>query len=158
MPRKKSATKIAKEKQEAEIAKRIAENEASENPLPLDIEELKKELREAEEGESEESEEEDDYGELLTEDVESGLNEVLKAIKTGDQRLFDSNVKFFNDDAQVTTKDKESKPIYLKDYQREALLAGKEEFDSVDGDKPYTGSSGKAGQESRTTKSRRSRG
>lgn len=138
MPRKKSATKIAKEKQEAEIAKRIAENEASENPLPLDIEELKKELREAEEGESEESEEEDDYGELLTEDVESGLNEVLKAIKTGDQRLFDSNVKFFNDDAQVTTKDKESKPIYLKDYQREALLAGKEEFDSVDGDKPYT--------------------
>lgn len=141
MPRKKSATKLAKEKAEAERLEQLAQN--SDKPLPVDIEELKKELRE-EESEEESEEEEDDYGELLTEDVENGLNEVLKAIKTGDQRLFDADVKFFKDskpDDENTANSKSSKPLYLKDYHRQTLLGSNEDendnFTSVDGEKPY---------------------
>lgn len=143
MPRKKSATKVAREQKEKELAKKIAE--APENkPLPLDIEDLKKELREEEASEEESDEEdEDDYGQLLTEDVEHGLNEVLKAIKTGDQRLFDSNVAFFKetDPSENDDKKEELKPIFLKEYHRKTLLEGEDEesgnFASVDGEKTY---------------------
>ena len=144
MPRKKSAAKIARELQEAKSP------ENSENkPLPVNIEDLKKELREDDRGddsnsdeEDEDDEVEDDYGELLTENVESGLNEVLKAIKTGDQRLFDSSVNFFKtDDASVDGSDntmKTSKPVYLKEYHLSNLLAGDEEKDqAIDEEKPY---------------------
>lgn len=144
MPRKKSAAKKAKELQEAKLLE-VSENK----PLPLNIEDLKKELREDDkeddsnsDEEDEEDEEEDDYGELLTENVESGLNELLKAIKTGDQRLFDSSVSFFKtDDASVDGSDdttKASKPIYLKEYHLSNLLAGDEEKgQSIDEEKPY---------------------
>ncbi|GAV30533.1 hypothetical protein PMKS-004047 [Pichia membranifaciens] len=144
MPRKKSAAKIARELQ------KVKSPENSENkPLPLNIEDLKKELREDDRGddsnsdeEDEEDEEEDDYGELLTENVESGLNEVLKAIKTGDQRLFDSSVNFFKtDDASIGGSDnttKASKPVYLKEYHLSNLLARDEEKDQpIDEEKPY---------------------
>lgn len=149
MPRKKSATKIAREKREKELEELAKQKANSSNhPLPTDIEDLKRELKEdelAEKDSDESSEEEDDYGELLTEDVENGLNEVLKAIKTGDERLFDSNVKFFKDEEENndgSTKEKKSKPIYLKDYQRAALLESISdtedgEFKSIDGEKPY---------------------
>jgi protein KRI1 len=147
MPRKKSAAKIAEEKKNAALAELVTKKaNSSENPLPVDIEELKRELREEELAEEEKSddneEEEDDYGELLTEDIENGLNDVLKAIKTGDKRLFDSNVKFFNDDDNLgdENKVKKSKPLFLKDYHRKALLDGFEndnELQSIDGEKPY---------------------
>ena len=152
MARKKSAAKKAREQQEAELAKL----NGGVKPLPADIEELKKELREeeAEDEEEESDEEEDDYGMLLTENVENGLNEVLKAIKTGDKRLFDSSVKFFKEDeegaegeegeegeeAKDTTKTTDQKPLYLKEYHRKALLADEEAqsiMTSVDDIKPY---------------------
>lgn len=144
MPRKKSAAKKAREEKEKELAKRISEVPAD-KPLPLDIEELKRELREEEisEEDEEDEEEEDDFGELLTEDVENGLNEVLKAIKTGDQRLFDSNVKFFKEEDSTDNgvKKEGAKPIYLKEYHRKALLEGDDEesgnFASIDGKKTY---------------------
>jgi protein KRI1 len=147
MPRKKSAAKKARE-QEAALAKTQPTVQA-EKILTDDIEVIKKELREEELNESEESddEEEDDYGALLTEDVENGLNEVLKAIKTGDQRLFDSNVKFFDsknsdeeDNGKADENREKSKPLYLKEYHRKALLSGQDDeelMSSVDGEKPY---------------------
>lgn len=147
MPRKKSAAKRARELLESKEVNPQKNNSES-KPLPFDIEDLKKELRKEEHldssevEEEEDEEEEDDYGELLTENVESGLNEVLKAIKTGDQRLFDSSVSFFkNDDTSANgavDKAKTSKPVYLKDYHRSNLLASNEENDeSIDGEKPY---------------------
>ena len=40
------------------------------------------------------SEEEDEYGDLITEDVETGINQVLQTIKTDPSKLLDPNVKF----------------------------------------------------------------
>lgn len=94
----------------------------------IDSEKIKEELREDLNGgsESSESEPEDEYGELLTNDVEEGLSKVLKAIKSGDKKLFDPKVRFFNDslkNTQETKDDKDDhKPIYLKEYHRMALL------------------------------------
>lgn len=148
MPRKKSAAKKAREAAEAASLDKANHKDDLSKPLPIDIEDLKKELKEDEmansqDDDDEDDEEEDDYGELLTEDVENGLNDVLKAIKTGDKRLFDSNVKFFNDDEneEKSLENKEkSKPIYLKDYHRQHLLDStiEEEDKPVDYDEmPY---------------------
>lgn len=137
MARKKSASKKARE---AEIKNASLKNSTLDDedirtrevkplPLPLDLEKLKQELQEEEEvNESSNSEEEDEFGELLTKDVESGLSEVLAAIKTGDKRLFDSNVRFFDGtkkeeaNEEEGDQEKKDKPIYLKDYHRMNLL------------------------------------
>ncbi|KAG0675494.1 KRRI-Interacting protein 1 [Pichia californica] len=147
MARKNAAQKRAKALKEAEKDKQQkTQSELLEKPLPLDIEELKKELREDEiensSNDDSDDTDEDEYGELLTEDVENGLNDVLKAIKSGDQRLFDSSVNFFKNEEEkeensnLTEKnEKSSKPIYLKDYHRANLLANENEEDNIE--KPY---------------------
>lgn len=104
----------------------------------IDSEKLKEELRaDIEDSDSSESEPEDEYGNLLTEDVEQGLQNVLHAIKTGDKKLFDPNVKFFknSEDSSKDTESKETKkqkPLYLSDYKRIALLESKNEQDDED--------------------------
>ncbi|GMM32546.1 Kri1 protein [Martiniozyma asiatica (nom. inval.)] len=121
MPRKKSATKKARE----EAAKQNPESTVG----SINTDDIKAELREDQEQNSSSSEDEDDFGELITEDVENGLNEVLKAIKSGDQRLFDKNVKFFkdpeeNNNSKENSKDvKVEKPIYLKEVAMKQLLS-----------------------------------
>lgn len=117
MPRKKSASKKAQETKAKEDQLAAAENS------------VKKAIEEEFESESESSsEDEDDFGDLLTEDVEDGFNKVLDAIKNNDASLLDSKVRFFGnpEDAKVNKKlqSNEDKPLYLKDYHRENLLAG----------------------------------
>ncbi|RCK64628.1 Protein KRI1 [Candida viswanathii] len=146
MARKKSAAKKARE----EAAKQA--KEAGEQPAP--IEELKEEIPKAEkvkpakeieveEEDESSSSEEDEYGDLITEDVETGINEVLTAIKTNPSKLLDPNVKFFEDPENVEYRSRKEKhkPLYLSDYNRMQLLdGGYKEFDeseTVDGQKSF---------------------
>ncbi|KAH3898697.1 related to Protein KRI1 [Saccharomycodes ludwigii] len=90
------------------------------------------------------SEEEDDFGELITEEVESNINKVLTAIKSKDPSLFDSKVKFFEEPEVAVSKMEEQKPkhkpIYLKDYHRMNLLSGtaNDDDDTENVEKPKT--------------------
>ncbi|AOA61598.1 40S ribosome biogenesis [Komagataella phaffii CBS 7435] len=81
---------------------------------------------------------EDEVGDLITDEVEQGINKVLSAIKSNDKSLFDPNVRFFEDPEKAVEKldlKKEYKPLYLKDYHRKNLLGEAQEFE--DGEKPY---------------------
>ncbi|CEP21979.1 KRI1 [Cyberlindnera jadinii] len=121
MARKKSAAKRAREAEEQTKLQRQLEN-ADEDVKKQVIEEF-----ESSEDESS-SEEEDEYGELLTEDVEEGLNKVLDALKSKNKELLlNPDVKFFNDPEEgssTAAKTEKQKPIYLKDYHRMNLLSG----------------------------------
>jgi protein KRI1 len=136
MPRKKSASKKALEVQEAtKREQKLATAEA----------EVKESIEEEFESESESSsEEEDDFGELITEDVEEGFSKVLDAIRNNDEALLNPEVRFFGNPEEAAAnlnKEAKQKPIYLKDYHRMNLLAGNsgadEEFEE-DGDAPRT--------------------
>ncbi|CAK7897410.1 protein Kri1p [[Candida] anglica] len=150
MARKKSATKKAKEA-ELKNATPVEREEAA-----AVVAEKKKKVKAVTPEESsssdddESSEDEDEYGELITESVEQGINKVLDAIKTDPSKLLDPNVKFFEEeqeDDKAKLSKKTDKPIYLKDYHRMNLLSGgfKEEdeeeegneFGTVDGEKPF---------------------
>ena len=92
-------------------------------------------------------EEEDEYGDLITEDVEQGINQVMEIIKKNPSKLLDPSVKFFDDPetaadkANVAGGKSLEKPMYLKDYHRQMLLDGSyKEFDegeTVDGVKSF---------------------
>lgn len=117
MARKKSAAKRALE--EAEKLKQAEKKDIVDEEVQLSVED---EFDSDEESSS--SEDEDDYGELITEDVESGIGKVLEAIRTGDKKtLFDPKVKFFSE-IEAKEQSKKEKPIYLKDYHRMNLLSG----------------------------------
>ncbi|EGW31340.1 uncharacterized protein SPAPADRAFT_56204 [Spathaspora passalidarum NRRL Y-27907] len=135
MARKKSAAKKAREAELKESTSTIAPSEPKpeQKPEPKPKEELS-------EDESSSSEEEDEFGDLITEDVESGINNVLGLLKSNPEKLLDPNAKFFNDpEAENYEVNKKEKPLYLKDYHRENLLAGgyKDESETVDGEKSY---------------------
>ncbi|CCK72607.1 Kri1p KNAG_0K02440 [Huiozyma naganishii CBS 8797] len=146
MPRKKSASKKAKEAALRESLKK-------EEQVQTRTEEHGGELSAGESeysGSSSSEEEEDDYGELVTEDVEEGINKVLTAIRNNDtSTLLDPKVKFFQESEGKTPLDKKrDKPVYLKDYHRMNLLSGdalkdndqldREDFSrTVDGQQSY---------------------
>jgi len=74
-----------------------------------------------------EDEDEDEDGNLITDKIDSGISDVLAALKSNNANLKDKNVRFFPEigaegtgEAQGPTK--REKPVYLKDYQRERLL------------------------------------
>lgn len=142
MARKKSAAKRAKE----------AEKKALESGESKDVQSSSKDekpVQTMDDLESEDestSEEEDEYGELITEDVEQGINKVLEAIRSDPKRLLDEKVKFFDDNIEQNgTTEKKEKPMYLKDYHRMNLLSGgykdadedENEYGTVDGEKPF---------------------
>lgn len=148
MARKKSASKKArelllKESGAVEVVQQKVENvEKNETPAQLEVAESSSDSSD----ESSESEEEDDYGELITDNIEQGISKVLNAIKTGDKALFDPSVKFFDDATQAETvaKKESHKPIYLKDYHRMNLLSGnalkdddEDDREWEDGEKPF---------------------
>lgn len=82
-------------------------------------------------------ESEDDAAELATEDVDTEIFDVLKAIKEKDPRVYDANTKFFKEfDPDAVQKQKEDKPMTLHDYQREKLLAGANGDDEDDDKAP----------------------
>ncbi|CAK9438023.1 uncharacterized protein LODBEIA_P23780 [Lodderomyces beijingensis] len=160
MARKKSAAKKARE------AAALKENAASKNevvvkdkPQDNSVNPERKELitsasstkakaRPQLEPVSSESEvssedEEDEYGDLITEEVEMGINQVLETIKTNPSKLLDPSLKFFKDPETDLTIVKKSgeKPMYLKDYHRQTLLDGSfrdfDESETVDGAKSF---------------------
>uniref|UniRef100_A0A0L0NXU3 Kri1-like C-terminal domain-containing protein n=1 Tax=Candidozyma auris TaxID=498019 RepID=A0A0L0NXU3_CANAR len=140
MARKKSAAKKAKE-----AALRAESENASTEEVAKPQEFSKKEdnQNESEDDESSStSEEEDEYGELLTENVESSIQKVLSTLKSDPKKLLDPNAKFFDENDEEVSKKSKEKPLYLKDYHRQALLLGdykkdENEFDTVDGEKPF---------------------
>lgn len=132
MARKKSAAKRAKEAQ----AKGAAPDEAQ--PKVKEVRVVEPE----ELGSEDSSSDEDEFGDLVTEDVEQGIHQVLSALKTDPKKLLDPTAKFFDDPENVKVEKKTAeKPIYLKDYHRMNILAGGDnddnEYGTVDGEKPY---------------------
>ncbi|WPG98429.1 protein kri1-like protein [Acrodontium crateriforme] len=75
------------------------------------------------------SEEEDDDAELATAELDEEIFDTLRAIKSKDPRVYDPKIKFYkdweNEEGEASATAKKEKPMYLKDYHRENLLAGK---------------------------------
>lgn len=142
MARKKSAAKRAKEEAEKnafESSDKDVKSSSKDEKRVQIVDNLEPEDESS-------SEEEDEYGELITEDVEQGINKVLEAIRSDPKRLLDGKVKFFDDNIeQNNTSEKKEKPMYLKDYHRMNLLSGgykdddegENEYGTVDGEKPF---------------------
>ncbi|ODQ77880.1 hypothetical protein BABINDRAFT_163255 [Babjeviella inositovora NRRL Y-12698] len=132
MPRKKSASKKALEVASKKVPAAVA--------APKKEKKQPKQEEYSSESEDSVSEDEDEFGELITNDVESGISEVLTAIKLKDPKLFDPNVKFFEDPEKAVQKmgaKKEShKPMYLKDYHRMNLLTGGDTYEEEEIDMP----------------------
>lgn len=97
--------------------------------------------------ESSSDEDEDEFGDLITEDIEAGINKVLKVIDENPEVLLDKNTKFFGDIKAPfnNERNEKHKPIYLKDYHRLRLLATEkdgfddddDEEENEDTEKPY---------------------
>lgn len=142
MARKKSAAKRAREA--ATVGQ--APSGANDIPITKDRPEIAARAPVVSDSEgaysnSESDEEEDDFGELITEDVEAGINNVLKTIRENPTALLNKDIKFFDSSATTANdKKKEDKPIYLKDYHRMNILAGgdnADENEDEDGEKPF---------------------
>lgn len=87
-----------------------------------------------EDSESSSDEPEDDNGVLATEDLDAEISATLQAIRNKDPRVYDEKVTFYapiEEDDEVTVE-KEDKPIYLRDYHRENLLAGHTGADEIE--------------------------
>ncbi|TQN71621.1 Protein kri1 [Colletotrichum shisoi] len=69
---------------------------------------------------------EDEEGFLATEDLDAQISATLSAIKNKDPRVLDKNFSFFQEAAaaEATPSKKKEKPLFLKDYHREKILAG----------------------------------
>ncbi|KAK7425026.1 Kinetochore protein Spc24 [Neonectria magnoliae] len=94
---------------------------------------------------SDESEDEDGF--LATEDLDAQISATLQAIRNKDPKVYDKEVTFYkNSDEPTTTtskdkdkdKDKKDKPVYLRDYHREKLLAGDVGASDDEDDAPQT--------------------
>ena len=136
MPRKKSAAKKAREAAAREAAKNaeISDKQPVREDVTQPESKHESHLGSASDSSSEsesESEIEDEVGDLVTEEIEHGIQEVMNAIRSNDtKKLLDPSVRFFSDpDAVPATtgdndKNKNEKPLYLKDYHRMNLLSG----------------------------------
>lgn len=134
MPRKKSNTKKQKEAiGKAQIESNIEKKEDGKNPSP------ESETLVGSQEESSSSSEEDEYGDLITEDIEMGLEKVLNTVRQDPKKLLDPKVRFFNDpedEATAPKNTKKEKPLYLKDYHRMNLLSGGYKDDDQDDFEP----------------------
>ncbi|CAG8640356.1 9921_t:CDS:10, partial [Scutellospora calospora] len=77
------------------------------------------------------SEDEDEYGELITPEIDSQIMKTISAIRTKDPKVYDLNSNFFADEEiqkarqnwlDKRKKKKLEKPVHLKDYSRKILL------------------------------------
>lgn len=71
------------------------------------------------------SSEDDEVGVELTEEIEKKFFKTLSCLKNKDPRIYDQNVKFFDESDTVSAhkkKEKKEKPVYIKDYERQLLL------------------------------------
>lgn len=146
MARKKSAAKKAREEAEKSATSVKSVTEPKVTSKKVQIKEPVEDIEN--DGSSSSSEDEDEYGEMLTENLEALIQNVIKTIKNDPKKLLDPNVKFFDedDDVSVPSGQTKDKPMYLKDYHRMNLLSGsfkqdddtdENKFDTVDGEKPY---------------------
>lgn len=62
------------------------------------------------------------------EEIEKTFLKTLSSLKSKDPKIYDENVKFFNEEP-ITSKDdkssitdKKEKPLYLRDYERKIIL------------------------------------
>lgn len=139
MARKKSAAKKAKEA-EIKAESQVDASEISKRDEPTVDESSGS-------GEELSSEEEDEFGELLTENVEGNIQKVLQAIQLKSKDLLDPTVRFFEEDSEapIINSSQKDKPLYLKDYHRQTLLSGQYKDDddddnaygTIDGEKPF---------------------
>ena len=77
--------------------------------------------------ESSSSEDEDDTGVLATEELDKEIFATLTAIRNKDPRVYDGKTSFYTPIDASTGGDarpRKEKPMYLRDYHRENLLAG----------------------------------
>lgn len=77
------------------------------------------------EEESSSSSEDDEEGVELTKEMEKQFFKTLACLKTKDPRIYDENVKFFDDpsnEQRIKKKAKKEKPLYISDYERELIL------------------------------------
>jgi protein KRI1 len=92
----------------------------------------KKRAREEDDDGSEDessSEDEDDVGVLATEALDQEIFATLAAIRNKDPRVYDGKTSFYAPIAETASTSaadgKKEKPMYLRDYHRENLLAGR---------------------------------
>jgi protein KRI1 len=96
-----------------------------------------------EDEDSSSDETEDDDAELATKDLDAEIEETLAAIKRKDPRVYDKEVRFyqeFDPDTQEVDGTKKDKPMSLHDYHRRNLLEGftGDEQDEVQAGAPRT--------------------
>ncbi|KAK6601269.1 Protein KRI1-like protein [Botrytis cinerea] len=95
-----------------------------------------------EDSSSSDDEDEDDEGFLATEDLDKEISATLQALRSKDPRVYDEKVTFYapieEDAEEGTTTEKKEKPMYLKDYHRENLLAGHAGGEDEDENVPQT--------------------
>ena len=88
----------------------------------------KRDEKESENSDSSTSEDEDDVGELATEALDSEIFATLNAIRSKDPKVYDPKINFYTpidkDGSEQTKSTQKEKPMYLRDYHREALLNG----------------------------------
>lgn len=77
---------------------------------------------------SSDSETEDSDAVLATEELDREIDSTLQAIRRKDPRVYDPHVRFYRafdpDEVDGRREGGEARPMYLKDYHRENLLAG----------------------------------
>ncbi|KAK0709031.1 KRI1-like family-domain-containing protein, partial [Lasiosphaeria miniovina] len=107
------------------------------------LEEKYKTANASDDSESSEDETEDDEAVLVTEDLDAEISATLRAIKNKDPRIYDKDAVFYKpiDPEDEPVKEKEEKPLFLKDYHRERYLRGDvgvDLEDEADPDVPMT--------------------
>ena len=103
-----------------EYARRFEHNKKREEK-----EKLEEKYGKASSDDSSSDETEDDDAELATKDLDGEIEETLAAIKRKDPRVYDKEVKFyqeFDPDTQEVVGKKKDKPMSLQDYHRRNLL------------------------------------
>ncbi|KAL2752708.1 hypothetical protein ACRALDRAFT_1083349 [Sodiomyces alcalophilus JCM 7366] len=109
-----------------EYARRFEHNKKREERQRLEEKYKNSNLDDDDDSDSDSSSE-DEEGFLVTEELDAQISATLSAIKNKDPRVRDKNFKFFQstaDDEDPGPSKKKEKPLRLKDYHREKILAG----------------------------------
>ncbi|RVD84222.1 uncharacterized protein DFL_005984 [Arthrobotrys flagrans] len=72
------------------------------------------------------SEDEDEFGELVTNDIDAQIKATINAIRSKDPRVYDAEAKFFDEDAEDGGDDKspKEKGMTLKQYHQKNIMEG----------------------------------